>query len=1007
MSIFVFCAHPADLAVSCGGYLRSLLLAGQACRVVVITHGDLADAGRAASEALSVLAAGSDVSVPLACWGYPAHAVPLHTLMLQRYRDVVGDSEAQTLLLPAPNSADADQRRLTRGVLAALQGIWAGELHFYETSTPLAACNGYVPIDLASKLAALACFQLPASVSRIVRGLALLRGAACGVEAAEGFIRFGWEGEAQNFFEARPLVSVLLRGDDAGALANALQSLCRQPYDHLEVILLWRGDAAVAEQIAAQFATLFLHCLASGDNLGADFARGLQAAQGAYCVCLEQTDLLLPDHLALLLAEFNAFPNSDVVYGNALVRRGEAIHTLALPYRGGDWLHGEGWPLAAVLLKTSLARQVGIAAESGEHAAWHLLARLALRHAQFVHVDELVCECRVAEQIDATAIAAQRAALLGHSDDDVAAHLRQNQVEITQQAAQIAALEARLQQLNSQPCDSAELLRYRRLMRLLNPEQDLPLGVLCSPQPRFAVRISLIVPLYNTPPHLLRELLHSVLLQSYPNWELCLADDASTSAATRAAIKAFLQQHDSDRRVRFVRRKQNGGISRASRDAIALASGDWLTFVDHDDRLPQDALLEIATIIAEQPQLKLIYTDSQNVDPQGQPLWRVHKSSWAPETLLHINYPNHLSVVRRDVFDAAGGMGTDYDGGQDWDVLLRVAQRVQADEVAHIPVALYDWRAVETSVAFSNDSKPWALVAAKRAVVDHLASRGIAVTEQRDAPASAGFVWHWTPPRWSSLCIIIPTHRNAAGLAKLLGALLDHPYPGPHRIIVIANRVRDAATQAVLAGLDPQRVSVNVDDAPFNWAALNNRAVAASSSEALLFLNDDVEMLHADWLEKMVRYLDLPQVGAVGARLYYPGAERLQHDGVITDPHWVADNIGNPGIYAMPRNASAVTGACLLTRRHVFEQCGGFDERFAVAYNDVDYCLQLRGLGWRIVQATDVCLIHAESLTRGNSMKPLQRAQFAKEQQRMRQKWGDALSETLLVRSETLPLGGR
>jgi GT2 family glycosyltransferase len=497
----------------------------------------------------------------------------------------------------------------------------------------------------------------------------------------------------------------------------------------------------------------------------------------------------------------------------------------------------------------------------------------------------------------------------------------------------------------------------------------------------------------------LAKTVHSVLRQTYPHWELCIADDASTRPAELEMLSHLEVLAHTEPRIRVLRRPARGGIVAASQSAIALSQAPWLSFLDHDDRLHTDALLELASMLRVEHSLECLYTDSRMTDRNGVMLHQYHKPDWAPETLLHLNYINHFSVVRRDVFDAVGGLRMGYDGSQDWDLWLRLASRVDL-QVGHVAQPLLRWRHRNLG-GLLRATKPYAWDAALPLPAGPLRTPRPHPVQCRRVDQGIGLRTTWRAPL-QPLTAIIPTHRNPQDLQRLLASLAASAYPGLE-VLLIGNNVApdDAHTHRLLqdAAQHP-RWRVVIDNQPCNWAALNNAAARLCHTPWLLFLNDDIELGAPDTLEQLARYLSLDAaIGAVGARLDY-GPEQgggIQHDGIATDPTWVARNIcdlqDGKGL-GIPRNVSAVTGACLLTPRAVFERCGGFEERLAVSYNDVDYGLHVRRLGYRVVQASDVVCIHRESRTRGGLDSDAKREELAREGQFMRDKWGDFLRET-------------
>lgn len=1027
MRLLVFAPHPDDELLGCAGLMLHALEQGGAVQVVVVSDGGLGGPADLRQSELQAGLAALDV-LPAQCWCEADDALPLDEAIQQRYRACVALWRPQAIALPAPGESHPDHRRLTRGLLTALTGQWSGDLFFYETTTPQPSVNHCLPLDLSRKLAALACHasqQAQYDYQGYTRGLAQLRGASLGVPAAEAHTHFEWDGSAQNFFEHRPLVSVVVRAHDAALLAVALQSLCEQSYDQIELVLVWHGEGPAPTLPR----TLQARVIAGPGRHAANLNAGLAAAQGAYVAFLDQDDVWLPDHLALLLTELIANPELDLAYGDyrlvtCAVQDGQVVVQHTGEAKGQDWragrlLAGNHIPLNAFVCRLRWARRLGFDETLQAYEDWDFLARAELDGAGFARIPEVVCEYRLypqaGESADLTTLHQRKGYLAWRTVvlDKIAARITPQTLASVMELLQ--ALESErdgsLQEVKRATTERDEatgrwqfaqyrLGQLRRWADLLTPLAGNPVSALAGRAfdggPVFAV----VLPVCDPEPEFLAETVHSVLRQTYPHWELCIADDASTRPAVLDMLSHLEVLAHTEPRIRVLRRPARGGIVAASQSAIALSQAPWLSFLDHDDRLHTDALLELAAMLRQQPSLECLYTDSRMTDRNGVMLHQYHKPDWAPETLLHLNYINHFSVVRRDVFDAVGGLRDGYDGSQDWDLWLRLASRAGL-QVGHVAQPLYDWRATETSVAYSGATKPYAWDAALRCLQDHYERHGHAQVQCRRVPDGIGLRTAWQAPL-QPLTAIIPTHRNPQDLQRLLASLAASAYPGLE-VLLIGNNVAtdDAHTHRLLqdAAQHP-RWRVVIDNQPFNWAALNNAAARLCHTPWLLFLNDDIELGAPDTLEQLARYLSLDAaIGAVGARLDY-GPEQgggIQHDGIATDPTWVARNIcdlqDGKGL-GIPRNVSAVTGACLLTPRAVFERCGGFEERLAVSYNDVDYGLHVRRLGYRVVQASDVVCIHRESRTRGGLDSDAKREELAREGQFMRDKWGGFLRET-------------
>lgn len=1027
MRLLVLAPHPDDEILGCAGLMSRVTKEGGLVKVVVVTDGGLAgnpDVRRHESDAglaeLHLEAA--------AHWGYGDGALPLDEDIQQRYRQLVQRVRPTHLALPSPFEAHPDHRRLTRGLLHALTRVWAGTLMFYETVTPLPQCNHIEALDVTVKLRALEHHQsqlLSFNYLQWTKGLSVLRGTSVGAEAAEGFLSYEWDGSPQNFFEQRPLVSVIVRSDDRDLLTHALNSIVEQDYDHIDVCVVWHGDAPLPTLPP----TLFGHVMVGPGGRSANLNAGLQQVQGEYVAFLDHDDVWLSHHLALLLTELQANPALDLAYGDyervVCRRNGTQVDVLERTpietedFKAGRLMLGNHIPIHAYLCRLSAAKRLKFDEALDAYEDWDFLLRAELDGWQFQRVPESVCEYRTyptpGQSADLRELHEQKGYLhwlevvrqkffeqlrptqlftLLEFAQDVHDQTRNALKEVKTLETKLQALE---QQLNAlQPKEK----QWHEWADLLAPHTIglSPLSRIVGLALHDGPCISVLIPVCDPEPAFLTEVVNTVFQQSYPNWQLCLVDDASTSPEV-VEMLAHLAQADS--RIVLHTHVQRRGIVGATQSGLALVRGSWVAFVDHDDRLHTDAFLEIARCIKQQPQVQAIYTDSRMIDRNGTVLHTYQKPAWSPETLLHLNYINHLSVIRLDALMAAGGMRTGFDGSQDWDIWLRVS-RLPHVQIAHIKHALYDWRASETSVAYSLSSKPYVIQAACKATSSHLHALGVADANSKLATQGGGIRHEWTAP-CLPLTAIVLTHRNPKDLSRLLDALQASTYPELH-IKLVANRVADtdADTHRLLAKAATwPRTEVWHDDRAFNWAALNNAAARRSSTPWLLFLNDDVEWSAPDTLQRLTRYLALdPAIGAVGMRLMYGEEEGggIQHDGIVTnnDPTSVANNIqtdySTSGVY-IPRNVSAVTGACLLTTQAVFQRCGGFDERFAISYNDVDYCLHVRQVGYRIVQASDVEGIHHESRTRGKADTPEKKAEIQEGAQRLCTKWADVLQE--------------
>lgn len=495
--------------------------------------------------------------------------------------------------------------------------------------------------------------------------------------------------------------------------------------------------------------------------------------------------------------------------------------------------------------------------------------------------------------------------------------------------------------------------------------------------------ISILMPVYNPRPEWLKEALASVRAQLYPHWELCVVDDASTAPHVRPLLEKAAA---ADKRIRPLFRKANGHICRASQDALDAARGEFVALLDHDDALAPEALARVVLYLAAAPDTDMLYSDEDKLEPSGRRTGPYFKPRWAPEMFMSNMYTCHLGVYRTRPVREVGGFRPGYEGAQDYDLVLRLTEKT--DKIAHLPYILYHWRRVPGSTALRYDQKGYADAAARRALTDAVARRGW------DAEVEPGLIPSLFRVRRRlqgrpTTTIIIPFRDQADVLRRCVRSIREKTAVDlvQYRLLLLDNGSREKATAALLEELKKESdVSVLRDDEPFNFSRLNNRAAREADGEFLLFLNNDTEVISAEWLAALVEHGQRPEIGAVGAKLLYPDG-RTQHAGVVLGigevaghaHRWVPDD--NPGYYgsaAMVREFSAVTGACLLTRRKLFLELGGLDEKnLAVAYNDVDYCLRLRERGLRIIYTPYAKLFHHESLTRGAANNPREAAYMA------------------------------
>jgi glycosyltransferase involved in cell wall biosynthesis len=510
--------------------------------------------------------------------------------------------------------------------------------------------------------------------------------------------------------------------------------------------------------------------------------------------------------------------------------------------------------------------------------------------------------------------------------------------------------------------------------------------------------ISVLMPVYNPTANHLKRAIESVRVQLYPHWELCIVDDASPSKNVQPILRRYEKL---DRRIKVRFRERNGGIAAASNDALSLTSGDYIALLDDDDEVAPTALYFVAHEINQYPDLQLIYSDEDKLDITGRRTNAHFKPDWNGQLFLAQNFFSHLGVFASKLIKELG-FRAGFEGSQDYDLVLRCLEKIQPHHIRHIPRVLYHWRMSAQSAALNFHAKPHARAAAIMAVEEHLLRRKIAAEVMSSGDEDFRRVRYSLPAEKPSVSIVIPTRDMVDILRPCLQSILEKTNYPHFEILLVDNQSRDAATCAYLAEIarDP-RVHVLRHDAEFNYGRLNNFGVENAKSDFIALLNNDLTVINQDWLTEMVSQGIQPRVAAVGARLLYPD-NRIQHGGVIVGGGGVAAHAHkgllreNHGYFAraiLAQELSAVTGACMLVRRNVYLEVGGFDEEhLRVAFNDVDFCLRLLQRGYRIVYTPYAELYHAESTSRGLEDTVTKHQRFVAEIQYMKEKWKEALA---------------
>ena len=508
-------------------------------------------------------------------------------------------------------------------------------------------------------------------------------------------------------------------------------------------------------------------------------------------------------------------------------------------------------------------------------------------------------------------------------------------------------------------------------------------------QPLFSV----LMPVYNTPLPILEKSIASVCAQSYPHWELCIADDASTDLN----IKPLLMQYAAnDKRIKVIFLEKNSHISASSNAALTLASGEFIALLDHDDELAHNALAENVKLLNKHSDADMIYSDEDKINEKGMHFDAFYKPDWSPDYFLTSMYTCHLGVYRTKLVQEIGGFREGFEGSQDYDLVLRLTEKTQ--RIYHIPQILYHWRTVEGSSANVATAKPYAQMAAIRALTEALERRH-EMGKVTAIPHTQGrYYVNYELKTQPLISIIIPTRNGYELLKDCLESVFNKTTYQNFEVIVVDNGSTDHRINQLLtqyAQQYPTQFSSLLLDIPFNFPRLNNEAVKVARGELLLFLNNDTRVITDTWLEEMAGYAMRPTIGAVGAMLLYDD-NTIQHAGVLAGVGGIAGHShkyfsGNARGYfdrlLGPSNYSAVTGACLMVKKTDFLAVGGLDEALAVAYNDIDFCFKLNQAGKYNVVLPHAKLYHFESKTRGSDLKLNKIKRFMAEQQLIRERW--------------------
>ena len=509
-------------------------------------------------------------------------------------------------------------------------------------------------------------------------------------------------------------------------------------------------------------------------------------------------------------------------------------------------------------------------------------------------------------------------------------------------------------------------------------------------------KISIIIPMYNTPVNFFKELVDSLIEQTYSNWELCLADG---SPEKNEELKSI---YEKDSRIKYKFLGENKGIAENTNEALKLATGDYIGLLDHDDLLPKFSLYEIVKCINKNPEVEFIYTDEDKFEELGGKRYDPYfKSDFAPDTLRANNFICHFSIFKKELMDKLEGFRKEFDGAQDYDILLRMSE--EAKNIIHIPKILYHWRVHEQSTAKSGGTaKPYAYEAGIRAIQSHIDRLGLKGTVEHGNTLGT-YKINYEIIGNPKVSIIIPNKDYISTLKVCLKSLKKLTTYENYEIIIVENNSEQEETfnyYKKIDGKDKIKV-VYYPEIEFNYSKIINFGVKNSSGEYIVQLNNDTELLTPNWLQEMLMFAQREDVGAVGVELFYPD-KTIQHAGIIVGIGGVAGHVfkniphnmhGYFSKDAMIQNMSAVTAACMMAPKSIYDEVGYMDEKFKVAFNDVDFCLKIREKGKLIVYNPYVQFIHYESKSRGFEDTPEKQARFKNEIDRFYEKWQSFLDK--------------
>ncbi len=782
-----------------------------------------------------------------------------------------------------------------------------------------------------------------------------------------------------------PLVSIIVRTKDRPKLLKrALQSIAVQSYRPIEVIIVNDGGCDLdIEEIKTILGDVSLNYIRLEKNTGRAHAGnvGIENAKGEYIGFLDDDDEFYPHHIETVLS-FLIKGGFKVVYSATEMVSEELIpaenktvsiteRTLSKDFSYNDLLIANYIPLNSILFdKKLLIAAQGFDVTFELYEDWDLLIRIGAEN-PFCHLNEVTVKYYQWDkdlQINRKDAAYMEAACQKIKDK----HCSKKVLETTlSKESENDGLNGYLYKPYEKPIDFSEKIstEYENYLVALNELEDSEEDKReKAGQFTYRPKVSIVTPVYNVNEKWLKLAIESVINQVYDNWELCICDGGSTVDYVKTVIAAYAAN---DKRIKTKYLVENKGISGNSNEALSLATGDFICFLDHDDELPPAALYEVVKLLNEDQDLDFIYTDEDKLSPEDTRFEPHFKPDWSPDSFRSYNYITHLAVIRKKIIDETGGFRSEFDGSQDYDLFLRVVEKTQ--KIAHIPKVLYHWRSHSLSAAGDAMVKMYAYDSAKRALKEHLQRLGFE-GDACDGPFLGLYRTKYHLKTSPLVTIIIPTKDRVVILKKCIESILTRSTYDNYTILIVDNQSSQEETFRYFTDIeDNPKVNIIRYDKPFNYSSINNYAVKHTGAEYIIFLNNDTEVISPDWIESMLEFVQRSDVGAAGGLLLYPD-NTIQHAGIIIGLY---NNIGNPfhkmhrdsvgyfGRNRIVQNLSAVTGACLMTRKSVFDAVEGFDENYHHDYSDIDFCLKIRGKDYLVVYTPYAQLYHHKHITAG------------------------------------------